>query len=109
MKRLDSSFGGSCISRTFHVSNHTFWRFTVSRLQSLVSANWSGFDKAVVNPIVKDHFSFQFPSQEEIDRVWCRGPWIFDGVLMGLRQVRKDQAFTNVSQVGQVFYFGPIA
>lgn len=71
-------------------------RFMVSRLQSLINTSWSGFAKAVVNPIFKDHFSFQFHSQDEIDRVWHRGPWIFDGVLMGLRQVRKDQAFATV-------------
>ncbi|XXG86290.1 hypothetical protein AAC387_Pa11g1212 [Persea americana] len=68
------------------------WRkISIQAVKRGARTSWGNFNATEINITSKWHFAFHFVSQADIDRVVTRGPWVFDGVLMGFQQVKDNQ------------------
>ncbi|KAJ8625333.1 hypothetical protein MRB53_033863 [Persea americana] len=71
-------------------------KISIQAVKCGARASWGNFNATEINITSKGHFAFHFVSQADIDRVVTRGPWVFDGVLMGFQQVKGNQRYDDV-------------
>ncbi|XXG58142.1 hypothetical protein AAC387_Pa04g0529 [Persea americana] len=71
-------------------------KISIQAVKRGARASWGNFNATEINITSKGHFAFHFVSQADIDRVVTRGPWVFDGVLMGFQQVKGNQRYDDV-------------
>lgn len=57
-----------------------------------VRNNWHSFARPNISTLPNGKFSFTFQTQEEIDLIWKKVPWVFIGVIMKLSQVNPRQS-----------------
>lgn len=69
----------------------------LQRVQKAVKRSWGGFAIPVrITKTASERFIFRFKTQEVIDSMQIKGPWTFDGVILGLQQVSNNQAFDDI-------------
>lgn len=68
-------------------------RLNVQGVQYIANVKWGRFASPRVSAVANcnGRFAFKFNSQEEIDKVMFKGPWVFDGVIFALQQVWSNQ------------------
>ncbi|KAJ8617044.1 hypothetical protein MRB53_013230 [Persea americana] len=71
-------------------------KISIQAVKRGARASWGNFNATEINITSKGHFAFHFVSQADIDIVVTRGPWVFDGVLMGFQQVKGNQRYDDV-------------